>query len=123
MLEHACTADSGEAETSAISAYARLRDDGKVDVTIINRSHYPNAAVQPIRIEVEGAPTPYAQATMMSLSAKGNDIAATSHDAKLGGATIASDGEWDGHWHTVTLESGSAVATLPPASAAVIRFK
>ncbi len=104
-------------------AYAILREDNTVVVTIIDKSHGEAAASQDVQLKL-GKPLAAAKAQAIFLTAADGDIAAGSSVVTLGGAPIGEDGSWNGHWTPlpVTAAADAITVTIPPASAAVVRI-
>lgn len=98
-----------------LSAYAVLGDDKNLYLTVINKEHGAtarDATVIPDKVNFVGA-------QMLSLTAPGGDIAATSGET-LGGGEIKNDGSWAGKWTTLPTNSLGIFAVKVPAASAVI---
>jgi hypothetical protein len=101
-----------------LSAYAVLGDDKNLYLTIINKEHGPTARdvrIVPDKVNIAGV-------QILSLTAPGGDIAATSGET-LGGGEIKNDGSWDGKWTTLPVnKSGIFAVNVPSGSAAIVRL-
>jgi hypothetical protein len=105
-------------ENLNLSAYAILGDDKNLYLTIINKEHGEkarDAMVVPDKVNIAGV-------QILSLTAPGGDIAATSGET-LGGGEINNDGNWNGKWTALpTNRLGIFAVKVPAASAVIIKL-
>jgi len=104
-------------------AYACL-DNDSVSVTLLNTSHGPEAKDRAVEIDVD-VPLLSSNAEILFLRSRNDDVSGGPADVTLGGAPIKEDGSWNGQW--TQLPSAAATGnrltlTMPPASAAVVKF-
>jgi hypothetical protein len=108
-----------------LSAYAVLGDDQNLYLTIINKEHAATAHAARISIAQSGAG--FLRAQIITLTAPGNDVAATAGET-LGGASIQADGGWDGTWQPLggpmaqNPANGVFFVSVPAASAAILKL-
>lgn len=110
----------GATPGDVVAAYAVLRADESIAVTVINRDVKNESS---IRIDL-AAVHAVKKARILRLQAKGNDIAAESPDVTLNGARI-DGGRWNGKWLALkkpALGENHISLTLAPASAAVVEI-
>jgi hypothetical protein len=94
-------------------------------VTVINKEHGANARGTLVSFYPSAI---YGSGEFIYLNSPDNDVAATT-GVTLGGAEIKPDGTWNGNWHSLgTLfparEGQFPIGVeVPPATAAVVRFK
>jgi hypothetical protein len=114
---------SGDPNLDVI-AYANLMAKKTVAVTLINKTHGSGATNAGVQIKLD-ASIASKTAQVIFLTAKDGDIAAGSSAVTLGGAPILADGSWRGRWASlpITKSADNITLTLPPASAAVVKFK
>lgn len=98
-----------------LTAYAVAGADGRVYVTLINKSYGSTAT--PVTVAIAGAGG-FTKGESMRLAGPDADIAATT-GVTLGGAAIEDDASWAGKWSA--LQDPSAVE-VPAASAIVVRL-
>jgi hypothetical protein len=90
-------------------------------VTIINKTHGPEAADAAVTIHPPG-PGPY-RAQVMTL-AGGEPSDAGSSGAMLGGALITGDSDWPATWNTVPAAPGGGISlTVNAATAAIVKIR
>jgi hypothetical protein len=94
-----------------LGVYSVLGDDGNVYLTIVNKEHGSMAHDTAI------SPGKMIGAQMISLTAPGNDVAATTGET-LGGTNIQNDGQWQAQWTAVS----TPVIHVPAGSAVVIKW-
>jgi hypothetical protein len=107
---------------SNMVVYASLQND-TVAVTLINKSHGPEAKEQAVEISVNALRAD-SDAKVIFLTARNSDLAEGSAEVTLGGTPIAEDGNWNGRWTPLpssAVSNGVINVTMPPASAAVVR--
>jgi hypothetical protein len=110
------------AGTNNVVAYANLPEPNVVCVTLINKAHGPGAGNILVQLKLDAALSSEAP-RMILLESKNGDISGGSSDVRLGGAAIQEDGSWNGQWSPLPGAKGSDVSfSMPPASAAVVRF-
>jgi hypothetical protein len=110
--------DGGE----MITAYAVMRDDGSIAVTLINRDARNGAQV---RVDLAAIKS-IKKARALKLQAKDNDIAGKSADVALNGAGIESSGKWSGKWTALeksAIKGNGVSIALAPASAVVAELQ
>ncbi len=107
-----------------IVAYATLAKKKTACVTLINKTHGGSATNSEVQIKLD-AGLAGKTAQVILLTAQDGDIAAGSSAVTLGGAAILEDGTWEGRWTSLPIAKGAdtITLTLPPASAAVVKFK
>jgi hypothetical protein len=104
-------------------AYATLSEGEMVCVTLINKTHGPEAKPDEVQIKLD-KPLADSKVQVIFLRGRNDDISGSSADVTLGDAKIKEDGSWSGQW---TQLSASAVNNdvidikMPPASAAVVK--
>jgi hypothetical protein len=105
-----------------LAVYAVAGDEKKIYITLINKSHAATATNLPIRIGVQGV-NGWSKGEIIRLTAPNGDVSQKT-GVTLGGAEIADDAKWEGHWQTVPLSKAqsSIAVDLPAASAAVIKL-
>lgn len=106
----------------SLAAYASLSQGSTVLVTLINKDHGAGAASREVRLKLD-VPLASSEAQIIFLSALDNNIAASSPETRLGGASIKPDGSWHGRWTSfrANKNGNSVTVRMPPASAAVIK--
>jgi hypothetical protein len=103
-----------------LSAYAVLRDDKTLYLTIINKEHGETG--RDAKISVAQNRAEFSSGQIISLTAPNNDIAATANEM-LGGAAIENDGSWNGKWTPLgTKENALHTFNIPAASAVIVRL-
>lgn len=107
------------AEAPNVTAYA-VSGRSSIYLTVINKEN--GAAARNVRVSI-AAGAEYRQAGLLRLESPGHDLSAKT-GVTLGGAPIQQNGAWDGHWETISSESGSGrfLVTVPASSAAILRF-
>lgn len=114
-----------EGEGQNLAAYSTLSKDKTVSVTLINKAHGPKATEQLVKITPD-QPLEGSKVEFLSLLGRNNDIAGSLGDVTLGGEPIKEDGTWNGQWKELpasAVTNGTIAVTMPPASAAVVRFR
>jgi hypothetical protein len=103
------------------SAYAYAGKNGEFTVTVLNKSHDQGSRTAQVDVIL---PKPCVRGSWkrLDLSQSGNHIAATS-GITIGGAGIGLDGIWKGVWRDLGAGlDGSLKLTVPPATAAILKF-
>jgi len=103
-----------------LSPYAVLGGDQNVYVTLINKEHGAGARTAVVSILQKGMS--FADGWSISLSAPENDVAAIASET-LGGASIQTDGTWNGQWaplNAIKSNPDAAFLVKVPAASAVI---
>jgi len=113
-----------EGDGQNLAAYSTLSKDKTVFVTLINKAHGPKAEEQLVKIKPD-QPLDDSKVEIISLLGRNNDIAGGLGYVTLGGEPIKEDGTWNGRWTELSpsaISDGKIAVTMPPASAAVVRF-
>jgi hypothetical protein len=105
-------------EDPEMNAYAVLREDKTLYVTLINKEHGASAHSTAVKLQL---PNGYRRVETMALTAPGNNVGATD-DIKLGGASITGSGVWNGSWTKAKTGAHEATLEVPSASALLIRL-
>jgi hypothetical protein len=107
-----------------VVAYATLVEKKTVLLTIINKTHGPEAGDAAIQIKLD-SPQSGDVIKIIRLTEARGDIAAGASQMTLGGAPITEAGKWRGRWDSLPIVGGTDYfpLTMPPASAAVIKVK
>lgn len=111
----------GTSPGAGVAAYAVMRADGVIAVTLINRDARNESAIRVGLASVRAVK----KARLLRLEAKGNDIAAESPDVTLNGVRI-DGGEWNGKWLALKKPAiaGNRISlALAPASAVVVELQ
>jgi hypothetical protein len=90
-------------------------------VTIINKTHGPQAADADVTIVPPGPGRPSAQLMTLASEPPGED--ATQTGATLGGAAITGDTPWNGKWDDLPESQGGIALTVKAATAAIVRIR
>jgi hypothetical protein len=106
----------GREKIDDVDVYASKETDGKVWVSLINRSHGASAAEREIRLDFASS---VKAARVIYLAAKGGDIAAKD-GVTLGGEAIQTDGGWKGNWKDAQVEGDHVMVRVPGASGVVV---
>ncbi len=93
---------------------------GITTTTVINRTHGATARDARVTLTVP-AGTGAFTAESCALAVAGGDAAAKT-GITVGGAAIATDGQWHGVWTPLSAVAGQAVVAVPAASAVLVRF-
>ena len=106
-------------------AYATLGDDKSLAITLINKTHGPDATPTDVHIKLD---VPLADATgqTIDLRSANSDIAADASTVTLGGAAIQEDGTWSGNWSDLAksaISENAITVTMPSASGMVIKAR
>jgi hypothetical protein len=102
-----------------LDVYSVLGNDKAVYVTIINKEHGAQAMAASVSLTT-GAEV--ADPQLMTLSVPDEDIAAKT-GVTLGGASIKSDGSWNGTWTELpSTKSGILNVTVPAGSASIVKL-
>jgi hypothetical protein len=102
-----------------VSVYSVLGDDQNVYVTIINKEHGAQGRAASVSLTAGEA---VADPHIMTLTVPDGDVAAKT-GVTLGGATIGSDGSWNGTWTALpSPNSGILNVTVPAGSASIIKL-
>ncbi len=110
-------------EPLKLSAYAVLEKNGNLCLTLINKSHGPEA--HDLRVAIQPDRANYARAQVMYLTAPDHNVAATTGET-LGGAQIGPHGDWYGKWDLLNApqkNKSTFVVQVPAASAAIVKLK
>ena len=106
-----------------LAAYATLSEGETVSVTLINKTHGPEAKEETVQIKLDKSLAD-SKAQVIFLRGRNDDIGGSSADVTLGGAQIKEDGTWSGRWTQLPPSAASdnmIIVTMPPASAAVVK--
>jgi hypothetical protein len=90
-------------------------------VTIINKTHGPQAADAEVTIVPPGPGRPTAQLMTLASGPPGEDATQTS--ATLGGAAITGDTPWNGKWDDLPESQAGIALTVKAATAAIVRIR
>lgn len=88
-------------------------------VTVINKEHGAGAREAKVKIVASGFAAK--SAARIDLTARNGSVEAT-EGITLGGATIANTSPWEGKWTVLKPSKEGCEATVPPASAALLRL-
>lgn len=107
-----------------LAAYAVAGTDGNLYLTLINKSYDSAASTADVNFKTLGRS--YKTAESLLLQAPNNDVRAKS-GVTIGGAPVARDGTWAGHWEPLPASAlaadGSVSVTVQPSRACVIKLR
>lgn len=108
---------TGTSNPKMFHAYAVMKSDNDLVITLINKQHGPaDAHNVEVSVSLDRACD---QVEYLSLAAPNGDVAATT-DITLGGASIGADGNWSGVWTPLAGQSGDKVTLKVPAATAIL---